>query len=452
MMATIPNDVEEPASKKQKLSEDEEENQDIAEAIVAAASAAATAAVDAHLTQEKPPNVDEIKPLEEEPLEEEPPEKEPPENEPPENEPSEIKPSEIKPPELANVAEVKEDTAADIKVKVATPDPATFDDTGTIQAAPLSPIVPRIPPAHYVAGIQATTKHDEKWNEMFYNLQDYKEEQGHCLVPQNHKPDIKLGRWVHYQRVEFWLYQQRGQGKITAPRIQVLEQAGFEWDPQRAQWNTLYERLAAFKRVHAHCQVPKGFKQDKELANWVRNQRLEYTNKLRGKKNRMTEDRQVRLEALGFKWSAGSLSLGVLPGEVVVMLPDEVAVAQTLPDEATSEQTLPDESASEQTLPNEAAVEQTLPGESASEHTLPDETAVEQTLSDEVTREQTLTDEAAVVQTLPDEAAVVQTLPDEVTREPTLETIEAETPSDKPALTLEGTLLDEVLENAEIEV
>ena len=379
-MTTTPDVIEEPANKKQKLTEDEEEKQDIAEAIVAAASAAATAAVDAHLTQEKPLTFVEMEPLEQEPLEQEPLEKEPLEKEPAENEPSDCEPPEMKPAVMVTVAPVKDDTAADIRPDMATPEAATLGVARATHSAPVSPVVPRIPPAHYVTGIHATTKHDEKWNEMFYHLQDYKEGEGHCLVPQNHKPDIKLGRWVHYQRVEFWLYQQRGQGKITAPRIEVLEQAGFEWDPQRAQWNALYERLAAFKRVHAHCQVPKGFKQYKELANWVRNQRLEFTNKLRGKKNRMTEDRQVRLEALGFKWSAGSLSMSGPAVESVVMLPDEAAANQTIPDKAAMDQTILGTTALEEILPGKAAIVEMLPGEAVAEQSLPNEVTSEQPL------------------------------------------------------------------------
>ena len=308
LQSPISTTDDDPARKKQKLTDheggeqDEEatNQQDIAEAIVAAASAAATAAVDAGVTIVNLTEADSNSCNNNYNL----------------NNNDDCTPAfELDEPTIdtsagavvAPTTSYGHDYSMEAPADAAT---AALVATSAVVVAPEPPFSPRIPPPNYVPGIQPSTKHDEKWNDMFYKLQDYKQEHGNSLVPQNFKPDIKLGRWVHYQRVEFWLYQQRGQGKITSSRIKVLEDAGFEWDPQRAQWNALYERLAAFKRMHAHCQVPKGFKQDKELANWVRNQRLEYTNKLRGKKNRMTEDRQVRLEALGFKWSVAVLGLG----------------------------------------------------------------------------------------------------------------------------------------------
>lgn len=94
-----------------------------------------------------------------------------------------------------------------------------------------------------------------------------------------------------------------GNGKITPERIARLESIGFEWDPQRAQWNIMYAKLQAFQREAGHCKVPKGYTRDPELANWVRNQRLEHANMTKNKKSRMTQDRFQMLDDLGFKWS-----------------------------------------------------------------------------------------------------------------------------------------------------
>ena len=65
----------------------------------------------------------------------------------------------------------------------------------------------------------------------------------------------------------------------------------------------MYKKLQNFAEEHGHCKVPKGYTKDPELANWVRNQRLEYTNLQRGKKTRMTEKRLEKLNQIGFKWS-----------------------------------------------------------------------------------------------------------------------------------------------------
>lgn len=106
-----------------------------------------------------------------------------------------------------------------------------------------------------------------------------------------------------------------GGGKITPERISRLEAAGFEWDPQRAQWNTMVGRLSEFQKDFGHCKVPKGYAADPELANWVRNQRLEQVNRSKGKKTRMTQERYDKLSSMGFQWS-GHAAKGRSPAAV----------------------------------------------------------------------------------------------------------------------------------------
>mmetsp|Transcript_20107 Transcript_20107/g.42418 ORF Transcript_20107/g.42418 Transcript_20107/m.42418 type:complete len:652 (+) Transcript_20107:108-2063(+) len=149
------------------------------------------------------------------------------------------------------------------------------------------------------------SKHDEKWYSMFQKLMEYKLRSKHTLVPQCYPDDPRLGRWVHYQRVEYWIFQQKGSAKITEERIARLNAIGFEWDPQKAQWEKMFAKLQEFNKEFSHCRVPKGYDKDWELANWVRNQRLEQANLSKeGKKSRMTPERFKRLDNLGFKWSS----------------------------------------------------------------------------------------------------------------------------------------------------
>jgi selenocysteine-specific translation elongation factor len=72
------------------------------------------------------------------------------------------------------------------------------------------------------------SKHDEKWNKMLEALVEFKKEHNSTMVPQCYDQDQRLGRWVHYQRVEYWIYQTSGKGKINADRIARLEALGFE--------------------------------------------------------------------------------------------------------------------------------------------------------------------------------------------------------------------------------
>jgi len=171
------------------------------------------------------------------------------------------------------------------------------------------------------------SKHDEKWNNMFDKLLEYKKANNHTLVPQCYHDDPRLGRWVHYQRVEYWIYQQTGTGKITPERIGRLESIGFEWDPQKAQWNILFDRLVKFKEEVGHCKVPKGYSKDTELANWVRNQRLEQANLKKGKKSRMTTERYDKLTSLGFRWSTSIAKKGTVRKPAVMTEQQEAAAA-----------------------------------------------------------------------------------------------------------------------------
>ena len=110
------------------------------------------------------------------------------------------------------------------------------------------------------------------------------------------------------QTVEYWIFQQKGKAKINAERIRLLDSIGFEWDPQKVQWQAMYDKLCRFERQHGHAKVPKGYSEDTELANWVRNQRLEHRNWEQQKRSRMTPERFALLDKLGFVWSQSTTS------------------------------------------------------------------------------------------------------------------------------------------------
>jgi hypothetical protein len=53
----------------------------------------------------------------------------------------------------------------------------------------------------------------------------------------------------------------KGNGKITQERISKLEGIGFEWDPQNAKWEIMFQRLKNFKVCiyldEYRCNVPR---------------------------------------------------------------------------------------------------------------------------------------------------------------------------------------------------
>lgn len=57
---------------------------------------------------------------------------------------------------------------------------------------------------------KVVSKHEEKWNWMFERLLEFQQKFKHTNVPQMYSDAPRLGRWVHYQRVEYWVFQDTG--------------------------------------------------------------------------------------------------------------------------------------------------------------------------------------------------------------------------------------------------
>ena len=160
------------------------------------------------------------------------------------------------------------------------------------------------------------------WKKRFEQLAEFRSKQGHCDVPEKGKDrDIPPGlkQWVLHQRKAYKVFTRRTgdeRQKITQERIDMLDAVGFVWQPHtkkgRAkgdflqseidQWNSLFERLKAFKESHGHCNVPSKYPEDKRLGSWVTDCRTEHRYLWEGKKTTMTTERIHKLLSLGFQW------------------------------------------------------------------------------------------------------------------------------------------------------
>jgi len=69
---------------------------------------------------------------------------------------------------------------------------------------------------------------------------------------------------------------------------------------QCERWNDRYAELVEFHANFHHCDVPE--KHNKQLLSWVRRQRRQYKQKQEGKPSMLTEERQRKLQDLGFIW------------------------------------------------------------------------------------------------------------------------------------------------------
>ena len=124
----------------------------------------------------------------------------------------------------------------------------------------------------------------DAWEQRFRELQEFQKRHGHCRVYSN---SGKLGVWVSGIR-------QRKE-KLSQKRLHRLNQLGFDWDPVDTFWNNQYENLLEFKRRFGHVNVPKGWKENTRLSEWVALQRA--------KKTKITPQRKKMLEDIGFDFA-----------------------------------------------------------------------------------------------------------------------------------------------------
>ena len=97
----------------------------------------------------------------------------------------------------------------------------------------------------------------------------------------------KLGQWVSVQRTR--------KPNLSEDQRHRLDELGFVWDPLSEQWEEGFSTLKKFKEREGHCRVAQSYVEDGyRLGVWVSTQR--------SKKSKLDEDRQRRLDELGFVW------------------------------------------------------------------------------------------------------------------------------------------------------
>jgi hypothetical protein len=133
------------------------------------------------------------------------------------------------------------------------------------------------------------TSYERKWDEMFFKLiaQMRPKHSGNARES-NYGPALK--RWILTQR------QLKKKGLLSSGREEKLNSIGFTWDYYDALWEEMRKRLIRYKEKHGDCLVPAQWEEDTPLGSWVLTQRMNR------KKNRLSESRIEKLDALGFSW------------------------------------------------------------------------------------------------------------------------------------------------------
>ncbi|KAL7562480.1 hypothetical protein ACA910_005454 [Epithemia clementina (nom. ined.)] len=115
----------------------------------------------------------------------------------------------------------------------------------------------------------------ESWIGRFRELEDYVQEHGNALVPQNYAPNPTLGIWVRNQRTQYKLWKQGKPSKLCTEHVKMLESLNFEWNANDAKWMASFVELGLFMRQHGLGAVPS-YTQNQRLRFWVEEQRKQH--------------------------------------------------------------------------------------------------------------------------------------------------------------------------------
>jgi Helicase associated domain len=154
---------------------------------------------------------------------------------------------------------------------------------------------------------QQNAAFQQRWEELEY----FARGNGHCRVPL--KTSGALGRWVGELRKEYNHVVVPGGTStfLTQERMTMLENIGFEWMISKPSkpWVERFEDLLAYKGKYGHCNIPREYKDDPALGEWIHMQRRLYREKSNiilkrrtGSVDGLHKSRAERLDEIGFRW------------------------------------------------------------------------------------------------------------------------------------------------------
>ena len=118
------------------------------------------------------------------------------------------------------------------------------------------------------------------------------------------KQQHTLYLWLQNQKKHYKRYMENKPSFLNQDRIKVLESIGIEWHLRgNAFWDGMYEKLKSYKVTHGDCLVPRTWKGDKRLGEWVTDQRRQYKYKQNNKATMLSDEREKKLNDIGFAWS-----------------------------------------------------------------------------------------------------------------------------------------------------
>ncbi|KAL3942107.1 MAG: hypothetical protein SGBAC_003644 [Bacillariaceae sp.] len=129
----------------------------------------------------------------------------------------------------------------------------------------------------------------KRWEQMFDLLVQFKEREGHCIVPVNHRENEKnLGAWVSTQRKAL------RSKMLDAGRQDMLDSIGMIWSVQAAKWESMFALTKEYIEREKNTEIPvMHVERGKNLGHWIKKQKQLHRN------NTIESDRQQRLIEVG---------------------------------------------------------------------------------------------------------------------------------------------------------
>ena len=129
------------------------------------------------------------------------------------------------------------------------------------------------------------------WDAMFDALREFKQIHGHCNVPSNWPDNPQLATWCSSQRSKC------STNSLSTERVERLAEMGFVWGARTNAWDEMFDALLSYRQIHGHCDVPRGWPDNRSLARWCDTQRQAFSKKV------LAPDRMRRLLEIHFQFS-----------------------------------------------------------------------------------------------------------------------------------------------------
>jgi len=118
----------------------------------------------------------------------------------------------------------------------------------------------------------------------------YKKIHNTTIVPRKYEKHPQLGEWIHTQR------NSHKNGNMKPNRLALLNSIDFVWKASDERWMEMFQKLVEYMKIHKSTIVPRRYKEDPRLGEWVIHQRCLHN------KGDMQPNRITLLNSIDFVW------------------------------------------------------------------------------------------------------------------------------------------------------